>query len=93
MMLVQAQAYREQYGSNVIFLLPANLYGPGDNFDPETSHVIPAMIRRFVEAVETGAGTVTCWGTGAADEGVPARTRLRLRRRPCCCPATTGPSR
>src|SRR4051812_34110591 len=66
MMLVQAQAYREQYGSNVIFLIPANLYGPGDNFDPETSHVIPAMIRRFVEAVETGAGTVTCWGTGAA---------------------------
>src|SRR3954466_14376018 len=74
MMLVQAQAYREQYGSNVIFLLPANLYGPGDNFDPETSHVIPAMIRRFVEAVETGAGTVTCWGTGA-----PTREFLHVR--------------
>ena len=74
MMLVQAQAYRQQYGSNVIFLLPVNLYGPGDNFDPETSHVIPAMIRRFVEAVETGAGTVTCWGTGA-----PTREFLHVR--------------
>jgi GDP-L-fucose synthase len=66
MMLVQAQAYRAQYGMNVIFLLPVNLYGPGDNFDPESSHVIPALIRRCVEATETGADRIVCWGTGSA---------------------------
>jgi GDP-L-fucose synthase len=66
MLLVQSQAYREQYGFNSIFLLPVNLYGPGDNFDPETSHVIPALIRKCVEAVEAGAPAVTVWGTGSA---------------------------
>jgi len=64
MMLVQSQAYREQYGFNSIFLLPVNLYGPGDNFDLETSHVIPAIIRKFIEAKEKGEKTVTLWGSG-----------------------------
>jgi GDP-L-fucose synthase len=66
MMLVQSQAYREQYGFNSIFLLPVNLYGMRDNFDPETSHVIPALIRKCVEAVRAGADAITCWGTGRA---------------------------
>lgn len=66
MMLVQAQSYRQQYGFNTIFLLPANLYGPGDNFDLETSHVIPALIRKCVEARENGADYVDVWGTGQA---------------------------
>lgn len=64
MMLVQAQSYREQYGYNTIFLLPANLYGPGDNFDLETSHVIPALIRKCVEAERTGAPYIEAWGSG-----------------------------
>jgi GDP-L-fucose synthase len=64
MMLVQAQSYREQYGFNAIYLLPANLYGPGDNFDLETSHVIPALIRKCVEARRTGRSHVDAWGTG-----------------------------
>lgn len=64
MLLVQSQAYRQQYGFNSIFLLPVNLYGPGDNFQPQTSHVIPALIKKCVEAVEMGADHVTCWGTG-----------------------------
>ncbi len=63
-MLVQSQSYREQYGFNSIFLLPVNLYGPRDNFDLESSHVIPALIRKCVEAVQTGAQEVRCWGTG-----------------------------
>jgi GDP-L-fucose synthase len=66
MMLVQAQSYRQQYGFNTIFLLPANLYGPGDNFDPESSHVIPALIRKCIEARESGASFVEAWGTGNA---------------------------
>ena len=66
MLLVQAQAYRTQYGFNAIYLLPVNLYGPGDNFDPESSHVIPALIKKFVHAVETGEKEVTVWGTGKA---------------------------
>jgi GDP-L-fucose synthase len=66
MLLVQAQAYRQQYGFNAIYLLPVNLYGPGDNFDPASSHVIPALIKKFVEAVEIGAESVEVWGTGAA---------------------------
>src|SRR5882724_602489 len=66
MMLVQAQGYRQQYGFNTIFLLPANLYGPGDNFDPESSHVIPALIRKCIEARESGASFVEAWGTGNA---------------------------
>jgi GDP-L-fucose synthase len=64
MMLVQAQSYREQYGFNAIFLLPANLYGPGDNFDLETSHVIPALIRKCVEARRKGAPFIEAWGSG-----------------------------
>jgi GDP-L-fucose synthase len=66
MMLVQSQAYRQQYDFNSIFLLPVNLYGPRDNFDPESSHVIPALIRKCVEAIERGDDHITCWGTGTA---------------------------
>ncbi|MBI0583775.1 MAG: GDP-L-fucose synthase [Methanomassiliicoccus sp.] len=66
MLLVQAQAYRQQYGFNAIYLLPVNLYGPRDNFDPRSSHVIPALIKKFVEARESGAAEVTLWGTGRA---------------------------
>jgi GDP-L-fucose synthase len=66
MLLVQAQAYRQQYGFNAIYLLPVNLYGPRDNFDLETSHVIPALIRKFVEAQEGGSeSAVTVWGDGS----------------------------
>ncbi|PIY80170.1 MAG: GDP-fucose synthetase [Candidatus Pacebacteria bacterium CG_4_10_14_0_8_um_filter_42_14] len=65
MQLVQSQAYRDQYGFNSIFLLPTNLYGPGDNFDPNSSHVIPALIRKFVEAKKAKAEEVVVWGTGA----------------------------
>jgi nucleoside-diphosphate-sugar epimerase len=65
MLLVQAQAYRQQYGFDAIYLLPVNLYGPGDNFDPASSHVIPALIKKFVEAVENGAESVEVWGTGS----------------------------
>ena len=64
MLLVQCRAYRQQYGFNGIFLLPVNLYGPGDNFDPESSHVIPALIRKCVEAQERGDDVITAWGTG-----------------------------
>jgi GDP-L-fucose synthase len=66
MLLVQAQAYRQQYGLNAITLLPVNLYGPRDNFDPESSHVIPALIRKAIEAREEGRDHLTVWGTGAA---------------------------
>ena len=65
-LLVQCQAYRDQYGMNAIYLLPVNLYGPGDNFDPSTSHVIPALIKKFVDASEAGARAVEVWGTGEA---------------------------
>jgi GDP-L-fucose synthase len=65
-LLVMAQAYRQQYGMNIIFLLPVNLYGPKDNFDPESSHVIPALIRKFTEAVKSGNKEVVVWGTGKA---------------------------
>lgn len=64
MLLVQAQAYRQQYGFNAIYLLPVNLYGPGDNFDPKYSHVIPALIRRFIEAKKRKENEVVVWGTG-----------------------------
>ena len=64
MMLVQAQAYREQYGYNAIFLLPVNLYGPRDNFHPESSHVIPALIRKCVEARDAGRDEIVLWGDG-----------------------------
>lgn len=66
MMLVQSQAYRQQYGFNSIFLLPVNLYGPGDNFDPCCSHVIPALIKKCVDAMDEGKDEVTIWGTGKA---------------------------
>jgi len=66
MLLVQAQAYRQQYGLDAIYLLPVNLYGPRDNFDPESSHVIPALIGRCIEARESGAASITVWGTGTA---------------------------
>jgi len=66
MLLVQGQAYREQYGLDAIHLVPVNLYGPGDNFDPASSHVIPALIRKCLEAVESGADHIDVWGTGSA---------------------------
>ncbi|MEX1071360.1 MAG: GDP-L-fucose synthase [Anaerolineales bacterium] len=65
MLLVQAQSYRQQYGFNAIFLLPVNLYGPRDNFDLETSHVIPALIRKFIEAQDRGDQEVELWGDGS----------------------------
>ena len=64
MLLVQAQAYRQQYGFNAIYLLPVNLYGPGDNFDPESSHVIPALIKKCVDANKLGSKEIVVWGTG-----------------------------
>jgi GDP-L-fucose synthase len=64
MLLVQLQAYRQEYGFNGVFLLPANLYGPRDNFDLRTSHVIPAMIRKFLDAAKNGSSTVKLWGDG-----------------------------
>ena len=84
MLLVQSQAYREQYGMNAVHLLVVNLYGPGDNFDLATSHVIPAMIRRFVDAHRNGSREVVLWGDGTptrefihardAARGVPSRS-------------------
>ncbi len=71
MMLVQAQSYRQQYGFNAIYLLPVNLYGPKDNFDLETSHVIPALIRKCVEAQEAGRDEIVLWG-----DGTPSREFL-----------------
>src|SRR5262245_36171399 len=76
MMLVQSQAYRDQYRFNSIFLLPVNLYGPRDNFDLNSSHVIPALIRKCVEGVETGVEGITCWGSGKV-------TREFLHARDC----------
>ena len=66
MLLVQSQAYRQEYNFNSIYLLPVNLYGPRDNFDPESSHVIPALIRKALEAKESSAKIMECWGTGSA---------------------------
>jgi GDP-L-fucose synthase len=66
MLLVQGQAYRAQYGFNVIHLIPVNLYGPGDNFDPASSHVIPALIKKCIDAREAGADHIDVWGTGSA---------------------------
>ncbi len=74
MLLVAAQSYREQYGFNSIFLLPTNLYGPRDNFDLESSHVIPALIRKCVEARESGKSEISVWGTGK-----PTREFLYVR--------------
>jgi GDP-L-fucose synthase len=74
MLLVQAQAYRQQFGFNAIYLLPTNLYGPGDNFDPQTSHVIPALIRKCLEAIDRRDDAITVWGTGQ-----PTREFLYVR--------------
>jgi GDP-L-fucose synthase len=65
-LLVQLQAYRQQYGFNGIYLLPVNLYGPGDNFDPRSSHVIPALIKKCCDAMKAGDDTIEIWGTGTA---------------------------
>jgi GDP-L-fucose synthase len=73
-LLVQCQAYRQQYGMNAIFLLPVNLYGPGDNFDPQTSHVIPALVRKCLEARAAGCSEVVLWGDGS-----PTREFLYVR--------------
>ena len=64
MLLAQSQAYRAEYGFNSIFLLPVNLYGTGDNFDPASSHVIPALIKKCIDAINSGADYIECWGTG-----------------------------
>ena len=84
MLLVQAQSYRQQYGYNAIFLIPVNLYGPGDNFRPESSHVIPALIKKCIEAKAAGEKEVVIWGDGSptrefiyvedAAEGIAAAT-------------------
>jgi GDP-L-fucose synthase len=74
MLLVQSQAYRAQYGFDSIFLLPVNLYGPGDNFDPKVSHVIPALIKKVVDAQATGEDEIVCWGDGS-----PTREFLHAR--------------
>lgn len=66
MMLVQSQSYRQQYGFNSIFLLPVNLYGPGDNFDPHSSHVIPALIKKCFDAIDKNESSIEVWGSGAA---------------------------
>lgn len=66
MLLVQGQSYRQQYGFNAIYLLPVNLYGPGDNFDPRSSHVIPALIKKCVDAIDRGDDRIVAWGTGSA---------------------------
>ena len=66
MLLVQSQAYRDEYGFNSIFVLPVNLYGPRDNFDPASSHVIPALIKKCVDAIDSGTDYIECWGTGSA---------------------------
>jgi GDP-L-fucose synthase len=91
-LLVQAQAYRQQYGYNAIYLMPVNLYGPGDNFDLEDSHVIPALIRKFLEAKSQGRERVVVWGTGSASReflyvadaarGIVAAARLYDGREP-----------
>ena len=64
MLLVQAQAYRQQYGFNAVYLLPVNLYGPGDNIDPKLSHVIPALIKKCLDAIDCGEPEIVCWGDG-----------------------------
>ena len=69
--ITMCRAYNRQYGTNFLAAMPTNLYGPGDNFDLEKSHVLPALIRKFHEAKETGAETVTIWGTGSALPGIP----------------------
>jgi len=92
MLLVQLQSYRDEYGFNGIYLLPVNLFGPADNIDLKTSHVIPALIRKFVDAVAQGEEEVVCWGTGDASreflyvddaaEGIVTATRMYDSREP-----------
>jgi len=91
MMLVQSQAYRQQYGFNSIFLLPVNLYGPGDNFDPRSSHVIPALIKKCVDAKMQGDKEIVVWGTGQATRDF---FMLKMRQRPSFWlqKGTTSPS-
>lgn len=74
MLLAQGQAYREQYGLNAVYLLPVNLYGPRDNFDPQSSHVIPALIKKFIDARNSGVDHVTLWGDGS-----PTREFIHVR--------------
>jgi GDP-L-fucose synthase len=99
MLLVQAQAYRQQYGFNAIYLLPANLYGPRDNFDLESSHVIPALIRKCVEAQREGRQEIVCWGTGAPSreflyvEDAAEAIRLALERYDKPDPVNVGTGR
>ena len=93
MLLVQGQAYRQQYGMNVIHLLPVNLYGPGDNFDPASSHVIPALIRKCQDALERGRPSIEVWGTGQGLARVPLRRGRRPRHRAWPPSATTARSR
>jgi GDP-L-fucose synthase len=91
-LLVQAQAYRQQYGLNAIMMMPVNLYGPGDNFDPQSSHVIPALTRKVIEARDAGRPWVDAWGTGNASReflfvrdaarGIAAATELYNKPEP-----------
>src|SRR5260370_35857642 len=93
MLLVQSQSYRQEYGYNSIFLLPVNLYGPGDSFDPRRSHVIPALIKKCVDAIENGDKEVAVWGDGSgrrefpyvevAVEGITLATEQYNKRDPC----------
>ena len=80
-LLVQQQAYRQQYGFNGIYLLPTNLYGPRDNFDPASSHVIPALITKCVDAVTNGDSYIECWGDGSASRQNPSDTECVARSR------------
>ena len=84
MLVIQAQAYRAQYGMNSVALLPANLYGPGDNFDRATSHVIPSLVRKAIEARDEGCGYIEAWGTG-----VVTREFLFVRDAACAIAAAT----
>ena len=93
MLLVQGQAYRQQYGFNAIHLLPVNLYGPHDNFDPQSSHVIPALIRKCVEAIEAGASEVVVLGDRATRRASSCSSRTAPRRSCWRRSATTAPSR
>lgn len=94
--IVQVQSYRRQYGRSYICAMPTNLYGPGDNFDPETSHVLPALIRRFHEAKRDGAGEVVLWGTGTPrreflnSDDLAAACELLLRRYDAPQPINVG---
>ena len=99
MLLVQAQAYRDQYGFNVVYVIPVNLYGPNDNFDLETCHVIPAMIRKFVEAKDGGRGGWSCGATAARPESSsmfatrPGRSGSPSSATTAGSPSTWGPRR